>query len=268
MAEREDTTAEVTRLFEPSKTAHSDMDSIEARFGGEIELHLTSGKLSFIGDLDQCSRRTWGFLLTCTRYAPDNQRRWVPLSLHGLASGSGYSADEIAVAISWLTDMRAIEWDWHQSENGAWIRKYAASYPQEIVARVDAEIARVMADTRDKSARQTKSSRRTRPGYVYLLRSETGVCKIGRTTKLSSRVTSLTGTTVSTKVEFLGAIWDEDHITLESGLHGIYAGSRVRGEWFRLTDEQIAEFRSFATVTELPAGVTALPEERSQVPTA
>ena len=76
---------------------------------------------------------------------------------------------------------------------------------------------------------------------VYLIKNPlTNIYKIGKTSDLEARLAQLqTGNSV--KLEVLCFIVTESDSELEQALHLKYATVRQSGEWFALSDAQIAE---------------------------
>jgi len=79
-------------------------------------------------------------------------------------------------------------------------------------------------------------------GYVYLLKDldVTGYCKIGRTNDPIRRIGHF-DTMLPFRTDVLAVIETSDCVGLETVLHHQYADKRVRGEWFDLTEDDIAE---------------------------
>lgn len=87
-------------------------------------------------------------------------------------------------------------------------------------------------------------------GYVYILRSDSGYWKIGRSVNPADRLK-----TFSVKLPFVVSyeivIPSPDYKALESELHNRFAYCWVDGEWFELTDGDIADLkREFENVAE------------------
>lgn len=77
-------------------------------------------------------------------------------------------------------------------------------------------------------------------GYVYLVQSPTTYYKIGRTVNPADRMKTFK-VTLPFEVEFKHLIKTNDMYTLERDLHTKYAARRVNGEWFALTEDDVAE---------------------------
>ena len=86
-------------------------------------------------------------------------------------------------------------------------------------------------------------------GYVYLLQSETGHYKIGRTKNPKHRYKTF-GTKLPFKVEFIALIKSDDMYQLERDLHSMYAPQRIDGEWFDLTSDNVERIKSLAVQDE------------------
>lgn len=80
----------------------------------------------------------------------------------------------------------------------------------------------------------------TRPGYVYLIRADNGLCKIGIADNIESRFRLLElGSPVP--LVLLLAVHVEDATNLEAELHTYYQSQHSHGEWFKLSGKQIEE---------------------------
>lgn len=71
------------------------------------------------------------------------------------------------------------------------------------------------------------------PGYVYILKSDSGHYKIGRTIDYENRIKTF-NVKLPIEVEFLVLIRTGNMMHLESVLHDQYQHKRVNGEWFSL----------------------------------
>jgi len=76
-------------------------------------------------------------------------------------------------------------------------------------------------------------------GWVYILQLDGKACKIGRTTKLDDRIRNL-GTKLPYEPELIHTIETNDIHWAERHLHRFFQNKRIRGEWFNLTEEDIA----------------------------
>lgn len=77
-------------------------------------------------------------------------------------------------------------------------------------------------------------------GYVYLIQSTTGYCKIGSSRSVSNRVRQLQCANpepLTLLHQFPSANARHDELSF----HARFAERRVRNEWFALTDEDIAD---------------------------
>jgi len=79
----------------------------------------------------------------------------------------------------------------------------------------------------------------SRNGHVYLLRSENGYFKIGRSTDIEKRVKNLQRE-FPIKIVLVAAIPTESPPSLERELHGLFSEKRLsQHEWFSLNDEDV-----------------------------
>jgi hypothetical protein len=76
------------------------------------------------------------------------------------------------------------------------------------------------------------------PGYVYVVKSDTGHYKIGRTVNFRDRAKTF-GVKLPVEIEFLVLIETGNDMLLEATLHQQYQHKRVNGEWFSLDDNDM-----------------------------
>jgi hypothetical protein len=117
------------------------------------------------------------------------------------------------------------------------IEQRLAAYSEATGPEV-AEMAQHFRQVGERISRGVKQKR----GIVYLIREEHGAVKIGKTINLEQRFSTLAAQ-VPYDLELLLAIESDDIHALEAELHRRYAASRINGEWFRLSEEELEEIR-------------------------
>lgn len=85
-----------------------------------------------------------------------------------------------------------------------------------------------------------------KPGYVYLLKSEAGHYKIGRSVNPESRHKTF-GIQLPFRVSYECLIKTENMKRLEAELHEKFAHKRLDGEWFDLSTEDIEYIKGIAS---------------------
>jgi hypothetical protein len=90
---------------------------------------------------------------------------------------------------------------------------------------------------------QAASLQGPRAGFVYLLRAATDQYKIGRTKDPKNRKETF-DVKLPFPVEFECLIPTQDMFQLEKALHQRFGGKRLRGEWFDLSEEDVAYIKS------------------------
>lgn len=75
--------------------------------------------------------------------------------------------------------------------------------------------------------------------FVYLLQSPTGAYKIGRTKNPADRLRTF-GVLLPFEVEYVCVIETTDMYTLERNLHTKFTDKNINGEWFALTEDDVA----------------------------
>lgn len=74
-------------------------------------------------------------------------------------------------------------------------------------------------------------------GIVYLIRAENGLIKIGQTTKLAKRLSAIDNAS-PTSVKLVSSGFVLNRRKVESELHSKFAGRRIKGEWFDLSETE------------------------------
>lgn len=103
----------------------------------------------------------------------------------------------------------------------------------------DAEAALAVLKIKSKSKTSVPSA-----GIVYLLKSGPHY-KIGKSTNFEKRLTQIK-LQLPHAVEVIHVIHAADHSRAESHWHRRFAARRLNGEWFELSDAEVAEFKSVA----------------------
>jgi len=85
---------------------------------------------------------------------------------------------------------------------------------------------------------EDRKSMPPKSGYIYVLRADNGLYKIGRSVNIDGRIKRLE-TVLPYELEFVCAIEAEDYITTEERLHQVFADKCVKGEWFELAKADI-----------------------------
>jgi hypothetical protein len=107
-------------------------------------------------------------------------------------------------------------------------------------------ILKIRDEKRRRDSRQPRHNnapRQPRSGYVYLIVSEMGQYKIGKTNNPKHR-SKMFGLTLPFNVELIHLIETDDMGMLEASLHDRFAPNRINGEWFDLTPEDVSYIKS------------------------
>ncbi len=97
----------------------------------------------------------------------------------------------------------------------------------EILAALEAQIAR------------PKKTAQNKVGYVYLVKAENGLYKIGRSKTPDVRISTITKTIGPIEIQTIHTAFYPDCYKAESELHQMFKEKRRRGEWFELTDNEV-----------------------------
>jgi Meiotically up-regulated gene 113 len=85
--------------------------------------------------------------------------------------------------------------------------------------------------------------------YVYLMRADNGVYKVGRSRRVETRAHEVSAS-LPYDVELIHEYRTSIYFELEKALHDHFARWRVRGEWFKLPEDQVARFPETAREVE------------------
>jgi len=85
-------------------------------------------------------------------------------------------------------------------------------------------------------------------GYIYVVRASTGEYKIGRSGDVSARLQSLI-TSAPCALELVHKIPADDCRSAEKMLHAKYFEKKLRGEWYRLDQADLADLLSMREFT-------------------
>lgn len=93
-----------------------------------------------------------------------------------------------------------------------------------------------------------RTRKASRPSVVYLIRAANGLVKIGKTFNVVKRFNTLNiGSPLD--LEVVGVIHSENANEIERDLHARFADRRVKGEWFNLSSDDLAQVNQFYIVT-------------------
>lgn len=137
---------------------------------------------------------------------------------------------------------------------GEWfdIKRHVDRFYQEVLAEdIDRRNEKTRAsrifDTHESAPLVPPPTRRVdRPGYVYILKSNNGYHKIGRTKNIDKRLVGI-ARDYPVHITALHYFPCRDCVGAELRLHRRFADCRLQGEWFDLSDEQVAWL---VTITE------------------
>lgn len=135
--------------------------------------------------------------------------------------------------LTWLDDFRKSEY-------------FALILDDEMSAIVDGAIALL---ERRKLKARIEASRKPNNGFVYLIRANNGIYKIGRTRVPDNRIKTFE-VKLPFEVEYEALIPTDDMHALEKQLHRRFAAKRGNGEWFALDAEDVAYIKSLAVRDE------------------
>lgn len=88
-----------------------------------------------------------------------------------------------------------------------------------------------------------KHVRKQVKGYIYLIKHQDGMYKIGRTKDLKSRMKAYETSMPFTQIELIATMESDDYMKDERDLHAEFSEKQIRGEWFDLTEKEVDNLR-------------------------
>lgn len=90
---------------------------------------------------------------------------------------------------------------------------------------------------------EIRNNSKNNPGYVYLIKNNSGSYKIGITINLERRIKTFQ-TANDNKLVLIDFTVVKDRILVEKTLHSKLKYKRLSGEWFQLTDIEVETIRT------------------------
>ena len=102
-------------------------------------------------------------------------------------------------------------------------------------------------------------------GYVYLVWSDSGLYKIGRTVNLKQRMAQLSADRVPENLILLYAVETGNHFEAERDLHSKFQDKRIYGEWFDLDRQDVHTILTWMEIYQMRTNVLAKLAMREEV---
>jgi hypothetical protein len=99
------------------------------------------------------------------------------------------------------------------------------------------------ADSVEQSIKTCHPKKKDKPGYVYLIQSESGWYKIGKTSNPENRIRTFS-VKLPFRVEYICLIKSNNMDELEMELHDYFKDQRIDGEWFELSIDDVDYIKS------------------------
>lgn len=94
-----------------------------------------------------------------------------------------------------------------------------------------------------KEREKGKSKKHGTPGYIYLIRADNGMYKIGKAKKISDRLKPFS-VEFPMKWGLIHSFYSEEYSLAEAELHMRYADKRDVGEWFKLDADEVEQIKA------------------------
>lgn len=145
---------------------------------------------------------------------------------------AGYDLSEIGDHESILHNMDIVE------------KQDRLNYDKEVFNRMRHDMKAIRSGAYKKQA--PNSSKKSDPGYVYLLKNMEGTYKIGKAKNPEDRLKTFT-VKLPFRVEYTCIIPSHDMAELERDLHDLFKHKRVNGEWFNLDPDDVEFIKGLAS---------------------
>lgn len=146
------------------------------------------------------------------------------------------TSDGILLDREWARSLIEQIADWYRSHTDAEIEEHNRHWQNWINSRPSL-------DEEDYTMSTVNAPISGKDGYVYILKSDSGFTKIGRTTDINNRMATFS-VKLPYQVEFEHVIRTNNCVLLEAYLHGSFESKRIDGEWFDLSNEDIDAIRN------------------------
>ena len=164
----------------------------------------------------------------------------------GLAHATGFAEGEVAFVLEYMTARRMVKCIPNMGgyrllyENGADFHEaFDARFPG-VRDRPEPEERYEPAPGVVHRLSEVEQKQRATFGTVYLLESG-GRYKIGVTRNLKRRLHQLSGKQAAFPIRLVHSVDGDGYEAFESSLHDLFDDERCHGEWFELSDEDVAE---------------------------
>lgn len=157
----------------------------------------------------------------------------------GMHIVQGYETENVLIELR-LSTLREMVDDDSIENIVSWLEANAETHLRAQAHREE-EQERHRQEAYQERHRIEKSQKKTsRPGYVYLIRADNGMYKIGKAVNVDNRIHEF-GVKLPMKTELIHSFKSNDYTAAEQELHRRYADLREHGEWFSLTSECVIE---------------------------
>lgn len=117
---------------------------------------------------------------------------------------------------------------------------YGMANDQDIKNHNDEMVISPVTQSQPKEKKKHKYSK----GFVYFIKADNGLIKIGKTKDLNKRLDHFTAK-LPYRLDLIHSIKTDDTQELEEYFHNKFSKKRKRGEWFELDDKDIREVKNF-----------------------
>lgn len=152
------------------------------------------------------------------------------------------SAAQVVIPVEQLDGMT-------DEEIGRYVRDAVPIALECNAAEIAYEAEREQREQRERLAARPKD-KLDPSGYVYILKAETGHYKIGRTGNLDQRMRAF-GVQLPFKFDVIYTFETADMFAEEDRLHRKFAAKRVNGEWFALSNADVAWIKRMTKYAEV-----------------
>ncbi len=154
------------------------------------------------------------------------------------------SRDCIKVRIQWFADRKSFQLQWVDPGTGR-VRTRSSKTDDPATAGLAAAVLEHKLNQVDFQLSDLDRRKTRIPGYVYLIAGAPAHFKIGKAAKPKTRMSHLQNGS-SSKLQMVHEIPTNDMGWLEEFWHTKFRAQHIRGEWFELSNEDVARFVNVA----------------------
>lgn len=121
------------------------------------------------------------------------------------------------------------------------IHDFYETYTNEDIDEINSKVDQIRGSKNIYTESKNEQKEFNENEYVYFIKNEDNVVKIGRTINLTNRISALKGASPH-ELKLMNYIQTHDCVELEEMAHKYFSDKKIRGEWFDVNQNDVKEF--------------------------